>query len=1075
MKSDMQNRAPARRVWGFLCGAAAMALLAGGPALAQSVYVPNNGALLSSTGNTVSIIDASGLTVGSSTITTGTGPSTAAVFSDQSRVYTPNFAAGTVSVIDTKTNTVTSTITVGTNPFAAVLSPDNKTLYVSDLTSGTVSVISTASNTVTSTITLAGGLRGLALSSDGSTLYVANGTTSTVSVINTASKTVTSTISGVTTAYQEALTPDGSKLYVTSSATTVAVINTATNSIAATVTVGTAPSGLAVSPDGSKVYVANNASNTVSIINTATNTVTATVATGTGAFGVAFSPDGTKAFVTNGFSNTVTVINTATNAVIATLTVGSGPAFPGVCGNGNSLLASGQTFTANSSGALSCTLSPTTVGPVFTGGTLLFNNPGITGTLPITVLSQGAIFDTSGNNATLSGTISGTGGLTKNGLGTLTLSGAGTYSGATLVNAGTLQAGANNVFSAASAYTVASGAVLDVNSFNESVGSIAGAGSITLGSGSLTTGANNSSTIFSGVISGSGGLTKTGSGTLTLSGVNTYSGPTTISGGQFNGGLIVTGSVASSTVTVGSGSFLAGSGTVGTTTIANGGLLLPGQSSLPSSLTISGSLTMQSGSSFGAVITPAASNSVVVTGKASVDGTVLVSAASGTYAFNTTYPLIKASGGVSGTFASLQVSGLGFIFRPTLAYDANDVYLVLAPNALSTLLNTATPNQKAVASAIDNVVLNKGIVPTGGFLALYNLSGAPLAAALDQISGQIGPNVANSVASNFMPFLDLMLNQDSWSDDSSMTLAAADGTGSIYDAPKPAQMDGDVRLWGGGYGGHTGYAADPVSGGAALSATNAGVAFGAETTLAAGDVLAQDVTFGASLAVGQQFFRSGNGHGSSTDVMIGLYGHTSFLDAGYIAASLAVGQHDIKTSRTITVSGTDILNGKFKAHQFGGRVETGYHVKLDSEHELTPFAALAGEDFQAPAYAESAAAGAGTFALTYSSHNTGIGHGELGARFGHAYVAGDTTYSELATVALSHAFDNEPFAQASFQGLPGASFLLKGVHVATDTALLGLDLGVKPDGPLSYGLKVNAQVGSGTTVVQELATLGLTL
>ena len=47
--------------------------------------------------------------------------------------------------------------------------------------------------------------------------------------------------------------------------------------------------------------------------------------------------------------------------------------------------------------------------------------------------------------------------------------------------------------------------------------------------------------------------------------------------------------------------------------------------------------------------------------------------------------------------------------------------------------------------------------------------------------------------------------------------------------------------------------------------------------------------------------------------------------------------------------------------------------------------------------------------------------------------------------------------------------------VSTNTALLGLDLGVKPDGPLSFGLKVNAQIGSGTTVMQELATVGMTL
>src|SRR4029077_3486386 len=47
---------------------------------------------------------------------------------------------------------------------------------------------------------------------------------------------------------------------------------------------------------------------------------------------------------------------------------------------------------------------------------------------------------------TYSGAISGTGGLIKQGAGALTLAGANTYSGQTRVNAGTLAAGANNVF-----------------------------------------------------------------------------------------------------------------------------------------------------------------------------------------------------------------------------------------------------------------------------------------------------------------------------------------------------------------------------------------------------------------------------------------------------------------------------------------------------------------------------------------------------------------------------------------------------------------------------------------------------
>ena len=134
-------------------------------------------------------------------------------------------------------------------------------------------------------------------------------------------------------------------------------------------------------------------------------------------------------------------------------------------------------------------------------------------------------------STTYSGIIGGTGGITKVGTGALTLAGANTYSGLTSVNAGTLQLGAANRIAAASDITVASGATFNLNNFAEAAGSIAGAGNITLGTATLTAGGDNASTTFSGVLSGTGGLTKFGTGTLTLSGGTAYSGATNINAG----------------------------------------------------------------------------------------------------------------------------------------------------------------------------------------------------------------------------------------------------------------------------------------------------------------------------------------------------------------------------------------------------------------------------------------------------------------------------------------------------------------------------------------------------------------
>ncbi|WP_162623566.1 autotransporter-associated beta strand repeat-containing protein, partial [Marinomonas arctica] len=141
-------------------------------------------------------------------------------------------------------------------------------------------------------------------------------------------------------------------------------------------------------------------------------------------------------------------------------------------------------------------------------------------------------------NTAFTGVISSTNtsGITKVGSGTLALSGANTYTGATTVSAGKLLLQNGSAIADSSAVTISSGAELELRD-SETVGSLAGAGSLTLNGGSLTTGGNNSDTTFSGVIEdggNGGGLTKTGSGDFTLSGSNSYAGDTAVFGGSLS-------------------------------------------------------------------------------------------------------------------------------------------------------------------------------------------------------------------------------------------------------------------------------------------------------------------------------------------------------------------------------------------------------------------------------------------------------------------------------------------------------------------------------------------------------------
>jgi autotransporter-associated beta strand protein/ELWxxDGT repeat protein len=102
------------------------------------------------------------------------------------------------------------------------------------------------------------------------------------------------------------------------------------------------------------------------------------------------------------------------------------------------------------------------------------------------------------------------------------------YGGATRINGiGRLMLGASEVIPDGSAVVISSQNVLDLHGFSETIGSLSGAGSVTLGGGTLTTGGDNTSTTFSGTFSGSGGLVKKGTGSFIMEGGTSINDTTT--------------------------------------------------------------------------------------------------------------------------------------------------------------------------------------------------------------------------------------------------------------------------------------------------------------------------------------------------------------------------------------------------------------------------------------------------------------------------------------------------------------------------------------------------------------------
>lgn len=332
-----------------------------------------------------------------------------------------------------------------------------------------------------------------------------------------------------------------------------------------------------------------------------------------------------------------------------------------------------------------------------------------------------------GSNKTFSGNIvdgaSGTGKVAVNlnqGGSIWTLSGNNTYTGATTIANGIMQAGSTTAFSQNSAYSVASGKTLDLNGYNNSIGSLTNAGNVTLGSATLTLGNDNTSpAAFSGTISGPGSVIKTGTGNFTLSGANnSYSGGLSINNGTVT--MSGTGKLEAST-----GALTLGGGVLdlGTTTQTIGAVSITAPAA-------SGD-TIKNGSLIGASY--AASN---ITGTATVSANLLAYGSAGlTKTGAGTLTLSGAgntyTGGTSVNAGSLVISGSGKLGATTGA-------LTLGGGTLD--LGATSQTQGAVsitaAAASGNTIQNGSL--SGTSYAASNSTGNAIVTANLLVNGSAG-------------------------------------------------------------------------------------------------------------------------------------------------------------------------------------------------------------------------------------------------------------------------------------------------------------------------------------------------
>ena len=698
-------------------------------------------------------------------------------------------------------------------------------------------------------------------------------------------------------------------------------------------------------------------------------------------------------------------------------------------------------------------------------GTLDITNGGV-----VTSSMSGYIGNYSGSTGAV--TVDGAGsswivasGLTvgNNGSGTLDITGGGAVSGMSYAHVG-IQAGSSGIltvdgagsslissdslsvgYSGDGEVTIANGATVSApyitiatnggSSGTINIGAAAGETAVaagTLDANSITFGIGTGSLIFNHTdtdyeidadISGSGTMRQIGNGTTVLSGDSAnFSGTTSVE----DGALIVDGSLGG-TLSVGAAR-LAGSGTVGSITLANGSVISPGHNGV-GTLTVAGDLTFNAGSLYEVEVDPAGGGDLInVTGTAYLNNaSVEHIGVSGTYPWYVTRTILTADGGINGTFGSIT-SDYAFL-TPGLSYDASNVRMTLLRNDIDFNEVTQSPNQTGVAGAANGLGMGNPI-----YDQIVTMTEAEARAAFDALSGEAYSSEGTAAFNTAQQLRDVLQAR-------LQVLASGSKIASLAYAPAAGdELTGDAAaVWGqifGSWGVN-----DATAAAAKLERRSSGFLGGADKALGA------ESRVGIALGYSHSDFdvTSLLSSGDSENFHLAGYAGTKFgpLDLGG-NVSYSYGRADAR--RTVIVGGlTNNLAADYDTHTVQASVEAGFDVDM-TEVVLTPFAGLAGTYARTDGFAETG----GPAALVIDASDNITGTTSLGLRVrreaGHVALTGSTGWR--------HAFgDVAPASRVAFASAPAASFIVRGAPVAEDTLAVGahIDLDLSEATKLTFG------------------------
>lgn len=673
------------------------------------------------------------------------------------------------------------------------------------------------------------------------------------------------------------------------------------------------------------------------------------------------------------------------------------------------------------------------------------------------------------------GLMTGAGSLTKTGLGTLIVNNSASYAGSTTVTAGILAIGKDEALPNGTAVDVGANGTFTLNSgghnYLESIAELSGSGSVVTGQGADSLSGlevfQDSSTVFTGDVSGDGYFSKAGTGTLTLHGAQSITGAVFASAGT----LILDGGVGGNAY-VNNGATLIADGTIGGDLIGRGNFVLEVGSGANAigQLAVNGNLSLQNPSGNAGTLRIDVDTSalqthdtITVTGTANLASsptTVHIHSVGGTAIVpNQQYTFLTATGGIFGLFAGVT-DDLPLI-DVMLGSDAHSYWFQLQANNAGFMSVAKTANGMSVANYLDQT--SPGA--TGDYQSVINglqmLNEAEMNVAFSQISAdpqstssqtvvntstltlqQVSNHLGslsmfgadgNGPTTNLMsqgpganssaPIVPVSIRQVSFMDD------VADSTSSLFYSPSQSG-ESTWKVWTLGYG----------LGGSAQSDGNSSAArYGVGGSLTGGDRWLDDNTLvGVFGGYTGSRFTSGDGNGRVSDNagQGGVY-LLRREDLFYVTG-LVGGQGDNYASRrSIAVGGINrTATAEYGGWQGFGYGELGTNFG-DDVVMLQPYAALQYVHLRQDGFEES---GAGALNLTAGGSDVDSLRGFLGLRMRYDYNAfngGRRLIPEVQASWLHEYLETTGSLNTRFAAVGGNGFNTTGLYVGRDWALLG--------------------------------------